>query len=166
MAPCSGSACDHIGAHWQDRPRSSRPALRSTPQLQSPGSKCKATSITPAGAPHTNGRVSRLPAQSAFVQSLIPGYAAGLFRNAGSLLLDRWADHRSIAAEHAAVSRLRSQRLAAALAGVEPHARICRHRLRRLMAAVWARDCRPKLQGDGCILHNFHITHLRRNAIR
>lgn len=104
--------------------------------------------------PHTTARVSRRPAQSGFVQSPIMRFAAArLSFDASALLLDRRAGHRAIAAKHTAIPALRPQRLRTPLAGIEPHARVCRHCLRRLVAAVWARDRRAKLQGDACLFH-------------
>jgi hypothetical protein len=62
--------------------------------------------------------------------------------------LHRWARHRAVGAENAAVARLGLETLAAALAIVEELASVSRHRFHGLMIAVgaWIPDASPLLK--------------------
>ena len=65
--------------------------------------------------------------------------------HAFTIRLDRWALHRTVGTEHAAIARQRFQLLAAAFADVEELARIRRHFLGGLKAAPWAGQGRFQL---------------------
>jgi len=87
--------------------------------------------------------------------------------DAGAFLLDWGARYRPKGAKHATVAALGSQHPTTSLAGIETNACIGRHRLGRLVVAVWAGDDGAKLQLERLFFHELsNRHHFRRSATR
>src|SRR6516165_8756177 len=109
-----------------------------------------ASSIATVGSPQTAPSVNQSLAQSCCSQCclslvmLLPTERRST--DAGAFLLDWGARYRPKGAKHATVAALGSQHPTTSLAGIETNACIGRHRLGRLVVAVWAGDDGAKLQ--------------------